>query len=905
MVDAGSVKGSFIIDDSQANDAMNRSVKNTKKVESSFGTMVKSVFTAQAAYAAFTKVLSFGRQKFVESIKNARDLGEETNKFKVVFKGVVPQAIKMRDELVKAYGMSRVESTRALSAFQDFLVPMGIAREEAAGLSDEFIKMAVDIGSFNNAPTAQVLESIKSGIAGMSRPLRQFGIDISENTLKQMALAQGITLVNGVLDRQDRALLIAQKIAKDSADAMGDFGRTSQDLANRQKILGSVLEDVSSNLGERFLPTMNDAAGAAISLAKAFEKMTRTKLSDTLREEQVELNALVSSITNVNTPTDERQRLIKKLNEEYPSFLENLDSEKVSNEELKNRLREVNDAYVNRIILQKENENIEKLAEKTAGKKSTAIKKELQIQREIADLALKLKIPLDALNGTYGEQANVLKKALGTHEGLKLSYRDGEEALLNITTKIKHYGLIQKSVTKNEENLTNAQKLKKQIIDSLGMSEEKLINLTTKKQKVEKKGKVIKEEDIELTKEQIELAERQAEANETLLQEFEDLQKSESELLTESIREKKEAYIAAGVDRIAAEKWASGEIQKLQKEENNNLLSMFADIANKAATAATDTGNSIADGIGEITNSVMKGISKMMEGLKDASENLASGILEITAGIAEAVGEIYQAIADMQMDAMEAELEAMEEQDAAKLEALEESKEEQLEEIQTNYDREMEALQAKLDRGDISEKEFAAKKKELDAKKAAEETATTKKMDDKIAEQKKENRKKEDEQKKKIFEANKTNQIAQIWIQTAIGVVSAFAGACQWPGVSMIAGLIFAGVMSGLLIASAIAQTIIIGQQTYTPGMALGGRVEAGDSYMIGERGAETFTPGVSGYITPASITSQILENTAKGQKKSTVNNVSFDGATISNQMDLEDVTDYVITKLGQKLETA
>jgi hypothetical protein len=177
-------------------------------------------------------------------------------------------------------------------------------------------------------------------------------------------------------------------------------------------------------------------------------------------------------------------------------------------------------------------------------------------------------------------------------------------------------------------------------------------------------------------------------------------------------------------------------------------------------------------------------------------------------------------------------------------------------------------------------------------------------MEDKITKEKKKNRKKEDEQKKKIFEANKANQIAQIWIQTAIGVVSAFAGACQWPGVSMIAGLIFAGVMSGILIASAIAQTIIIGQQSYTPGMALGGRVEEGDSYLIGERGAETFTPGISGYITPASITSQILENVGKAEGKKNNNiSVSFAGAKISDNMSLRKVTNYVTAEIGRQVK--
>ena len=903
MVEVGSIRGEFIIDDSQANDTMRKSVKETQKVESAFGNMVKAVFSAQVAYAAFQKVLSFGKQKFAESIKNARDLNEETNKFKVVFKGVVPEAIKMRNELVKAYGMSRIESTKALSAFQDFLVPMGIARKEAAELSDGFIKMAVDIGSFNNAPTVEVLEAIKSGIAGMSRPMRQFGVDISENTLKQMALAQGMTLVNGVLDRQDRAFLIAQKIAKDSADAMGDFGRTSEDLANRQKRLSSLFEDISSNLGERLLPALNDGAGAAIQLASSFERMTRVKLSDELAKEQIELNTLVSSITNVNTPTDERARLIEKLNKEYPGFLEKLDKEKVTNKELKDRLNEVNDAYINRIIIQKEQENIEALTEKVANKRLNTEKEKIKLNQMIMTSAKELGV-LDKVNGEATEdQIEILRKAVEQREKANQGTNVAIVAARKFELVLHQYNKLQGDTEKAENRLTKAQELKKKIIDSLKMSEEELIKITTKSDDTGKKEIETIEEKNELTKEEIKLLEDKKNEEERLQKEFADLQKDEAQRREEDIQEKAEAYKKAGVDRIAVEQWAAGEIQKIRKEENNNMLSMFADISNRVAMAVTDTGNYVADGIGKITNTIFEGISNVMEGLKTATENMAAGILEIVAGIGQAIAGIYEAIAEMQTEAMEAELEAMQEKNTEKLELLQESKEEQLEEIQDNYDAELEALQTRLDNGEITEEEFAEQKAALDKKKAADEEATTKAMDDKIAEQKKENRKKEDEQKKKIFEANKANQIAQIWIQTAIGVVSAFAGACQWPGVSMIAGLIFAGVMSGILIASAIAQTIVIGQQSYTPGMATGGVLGAGESAIINERGTEIITPGVSSYVTPASISKGILENVGKAQGKTQEINVSFDGAVISNQMDLEYVTDYVISKIGQKVE--
>lgn len=249
-------------------------VQDTAKSAASggFKQLAASMFTAQAAFALAQKTLRMLFDTVKQGINLAKDLNEEQNKFNVVFRGSIPIATKLRNELTSLYGMSRVEATRAMAAFQDFLVPMGIARGKATELSGAFNKLAVDIGSFNNAPTAQVVDAIKSALAGMSRPLRQFGVDVSDSALKQLALAKGIEVVGDKLDNQTRAMLIYEKISKDSADAMGDFARTSGDLANMQKILQARNEDVITSLGQAFLPVVRDVTVAMLDASKSISK---------------------------------------------------------------------------------------------------------------------------------------------------------------------------------------------------------------------------------------------------------------------------------------------------------------------------------------------------------------------------------------------------------------------------------------------------------------------------------------------------------------------------------------------------------------------------------------------------------------------------------------------------------
>jgi hypothetical protein len=75
------------------------------------------------------------------------------------------------------------------------------------------------------------------------------------------------------------------------------------------------------------------------------QKELTEEYSKSITKEKTELNALVSSIVNVNDNNDLRNRLIKQLQEKYPDFLKNLDAEKVTNEQLLTALKSVNDQY--------------------------------------------------------------------------------------------------------------------------------------------------------------------------------------------------------------------------------------------------------------------------------------------------------------------------------------------------------------------------------------------------------------------------------------------------------------------------------------------------------------------------------------------------------------------------------
>jgi tape measure domain-containing protein len=116
-------------------------------------------------------------------------------------------------------------------------------------------------------------------------------------------------------------------------------------------------------------------------------------------------------------------------------------------------------------------------------------------------------------------------------------------------------------------------------------------------------------------------------------------------------------------------------------------------------------------------------------------------------------------------------------------------------------------------------------------------------------------------QNKKAFEIAKAFNIANAIMNTYLGATKALAQ-----------GGIF-GVLSAIgIVATGLAQVAQIRSQTYS-GRALGGPMVGGQSYLVGERGPEIFTPGNAGSMTPnnqiaggaTNITFNIVANDTKG----------------------------------------
>ena len=125
-------------------------------------------------------------------INLASDVEEMQGKSKVVFGAFRDETVAALEAFGNEVGRSTHELEGMASSIQDTFVPMGFARGEAAKLSVELTKLAVDVASFNNANDTETMEAFQSALVGNHETVRRFGVVITEATLKQELLRMGI-----------------------------------------------------------------------------------------------------------------------------------------------------------------------------------------------------------------------------------------------------------------------------------------------------------------------------------------------------------------------------------------------------------------------------------------------------------------------------------------------------------------------------------------------------------------------------------------------------------------------------------------------------------------------------------------------------------------------------------------
>jgi len=216
----------------------------------------KAAFAFRKSFAPAVGALGGLVAAMGPAIGKASDLEEATSKVQQIFGDAAAEIQDFARTADIELGQSQIAVFEAAGVFGTFGKAAGLAGEDLATFTTDFVTLAGDLASFNNTSPEEAVEAIGAALRGESEPLRRYGVLLDDARLRAEALRIGIYDGVGALDAEQKILAAQSEIYKQTSDAQGDFARTSEGLANQSRILKARFENITAEVGQALLPVM-------------------------------------------------------------------------------------------------------------------------------------------------------------------------------------------------------------------------------------------------------------------------------------------------------------------------------------------------------------------------------------------------------------------------------------------------------------------------------------------------------------------------------------------------------------------------------------------------------------------------------------------------------------------------
>lgn len=284
--------------------------ESTDGISNNFGGMLKKIVAGFSAVKIGQALLRIGK----DALNAASDLEEVQNVVDVTFGDGAAKIESWSKTAGAQFGLTETQAKKFASTMGAMMKSSGLAGEQIVDMSTDLAGLAADMASFYNLDFDTAFQKIRSGISGETEPLKQLGINMSVANLNAYALQKGLSKTFEQMTQGEQTMLRYQYMMSATADAQGDFSRTSDGYANSLRQLETNVESVKTKLGTVLIPAMRDAIGFVNEFLDRFTgNRGRTVLDDFA---DIDLNT-AAKMQEIETTTTKTQELLDLLDKVY------------------------------------------------------------------------------------------------------------------------------------------------------------------------------------------------------------------------------------------------------------------------------------------------------------------------------------------------------------------------------------------------------------------------------------------------------------------------------------------------------------------------------------------------------------------------------------------------------------
>ena len=301
----------------------------------------------------------------IECIETASDLEEVQNVVDVTFGAEGSKKIeKWSKDASAKFGLTELQAKRYSSTLGAMMKSSGMTEDQIAEMSMSLSGLSADMASFYNMDFDTAFSKIQSGMAGMSMPLRQLGIDMSETAVSAYALEAGFDKEYSKMSEAEQMIVRYKYLMKATADAQGDFARTSNSYANSQRRVTTAFETLKAQIGDALLPIATQVSDAVAGLLEVLTYSPPETAFDVAEESMKDAVAEATQAQGIlgymeklqekygdnATKTEEWATALEQLKKVMPDVNQYIDEETqsltLSNEQLKEYVQNKKDALI-------------------------------------------------------------------------------------------------------------------------------------------------------------------------------------------------------------------------------------------------------------------------------------------------------------------------------------------------------------------------------------------------------------------------------------------------------------------------------------------------------------------------------------------------------------------------------
>jgi len=488
------------------------------------------------------------------------------------------QVVGLQTEFAKL-GFTTKEILNATKSTLDLAASLDIGLGEAAsiagstlrafGLETAETQRVVDVMASSTSSTALDFDALRESLKLVAPTSRAMNVSIEETTamlgvladngLKGSIAGTGLSKTFIELNKKGIPLNEALKQVANSSnslntaiDLVGVVGSKSLlTLANNAPKIDTLTESFNNSAGaanelaetrldnlagdttklssawEGFLLSIEDGTGIFNTIARGIVQATTAllnfitpteKLSESLEKERDELFLVQARLNDVNTSQGDRVKIISELQKQYPNYLENIDAETASNEDLNKAIEKINESLINKILIQQKEEEIQEQAEEAADAlndkieaRADLLKRESEIRQQLSDAGIKVQAKnaeelVKEIDKIIDEQ-NRLRKENGSN--VIKSFNDLRKQQDRLKLDIKSLANAEEEYNEEQDKTSKLLAAKDQLMKDLGVSTEKATEST-------EDGNDASEEEVEVLTDLIEIKKKELEEAEKM-----------------------------------------------------------------------------------------------------------------------------------------------------------------------------------------------------------------------------------------------------------------------------------------------------------------------------------------------------------------------------------------------------